>query len=215
MNRNIIIVAIIIVLIAIVGIFVFSQPQSTDGKINTQINFLNQATLKNGDQVQMELKDAQGNALAGENLNITYKSVSTGVEEKYSVITDASGKAYLTISGEDAGEYNITVDYGGNDKYNGCIGHLALTVEEGTSDASAQSTDANSSANTVQYNNQNSSSSGSGQSSSEQLYYDSQINAYYDSNGIVRGGQSDGSSIEDLRAAYNDPNMIDEEGNLQ
>lgn len=49
MNKNIIIAILIVVVIAVVGAFVFSQHQATDDKINTQINFLSETTLQNGD----------------------------------------------------------------------------------------------------------------------------------------------------------------------
>ena len=40
MNKNIIIAILIIIIIAAVGAFIFTQPQATtDGKLNTQISF--------------------------------------------------------------------------------------------------------------------------------------------------------------------------------
>lgn len=214
MNKNIIIAILVVIIIAAVGFFVFSHqaPSTTDGKINTQISFLSGTTLKNGDQVQFELKDAQGNAIAGENVNITYKNADNGKNEKYSVYTDNTGKGYLTINGEEEGSYEITVDYGGNDKYNGCSAKTTITIEEGTSEGAQEETNSNSSANTLQYNDQSSSSSSSSSSSnSDQLYYDSELNVYYNANGIIVGGQSDGESYTYLK---NNPPMVDEEGNL-
>lgn len=206
MNRNVIIAIIVIILIAIVGVFVFSQqPQTTaDGKLNTQINILSQSTLKNGDHIEFELKNAQGKAIVGEKVNITYNN------EKYSVITDKDGKGYLVINGEQAGKYDVTIDYAGNSKYNACSAKVTVTIEDGDSTTNS-STDTNSTANTVKYNN----ATGSSQSASSTLYYDADLNVQYDSNGIVQGGQSDGSRIQDLRDQYNNPDMIDENGNLQ
>lgn len=222
MNRNALIVILIVVIIAAVGIFVFTQPHTTDGKMNTQINFLSQSTLKNGDQVQFELKDAQGAVIAGQQVNISYDDGSGNIQ-KYTVNTDANGKGYLTISGEDAGKYDVTVSFDGNDKYNGCSAKQTITIEEGTSDAQ-ETVAENSTANTVMYNNNTDTSASSNatapsqsssQSSASQSYYDADLNVYYDSNGRVIGGQSDGASIYDLRAQYNNPDMIDAEGNLQ
>ncbi|WP_405292792.1 Ig-like domain-containing protein [Methanobrevibacter sp.] len=216
MNRNIIIAILVVIIIAAVGFFVFSQGQpTTDGKINTQISFLSQNTLKNGEQVQFELKDAQGNPIAGELVNITYKNADKGVDEKYAVYTDNAGKGYLTINGEDAGSYDVAVDYGGNDKYAACSAKVTITVEDGTSDETPSETNSNSSANTLQYNDQSSSdsssSSSSGSSGSGQLYYDSELNVYYNANGIIVGGQDDGESYTYLK---NNPPEVDEEGNL-
>ncbi|MBE6499579.1 MAG: type IV pilin [Methanobrevibacter thaueri] len=78
MNKNIIIVALIIIIIAIVSIFVFNLGNT--GKMNTQINFLSESTLQNGNQIQIELKDAQGNPIANEVINFTYDA--NGHQEK-------------------------------------------------------------------------------------------------------------------------------------
>lgn len=204
MNKNIIIAILVVIIIAAVAAFALSQPATTDGKLNTQINFLSQNNLKNGDQIQFELKDAQGQAVAGQIVNITYNN------EKYSVVTDSSGKAFLTIAGEAAGQYDVTVDYKGNDKYNGCTAKTTVTVEEGTSSATANST-ANSTASTAAYNNASSTGQAQQQSTSSQSYYDAELNEYYDSNGRIIGGQNAGASIYDVR---NNPPQIDEEGNL-
>lgn len=217
MNKNIIIAILIIIIIAVVGAFVFSQQHhAPDGKINTQINFLSQTTLKNGDQVQFELKDAQGAVIAGQTVTISYDDGSGNVQN-YTVNTDQNGKGYLTISGEDAGKYTVTVSFAGNSKYNACTAKQTITIEDGTSDAK-ETVSENSTANTVMYNNDSGSSSSSSaesSGSSSQSYYDADLNVYYDSNGKVIGGQDPGASIYELRERYNNPDMIDEDGNLQ
>lgn len=195
MNKNIIIAILIIIIIAVVGVFVFSQQHhAPDGKINTQINFLSQTTLKNGDQVQFELKDAQGAVIAGQTVTISYDDGSGNVQN-YTINTDQNGKGYLTISGENAGKYTVTVSFDGNSKYNACTAKQTITIEDGTSDAE-ETVSQNSTANTVMYNNSgSSSSSGNSSGSSGQSYYDANLNVYYDSNGKVIGGQ-------DLDPAY-------------
>ena len=217
MNKNIIIAILIIIIIAVVGVFVFSQQHhAPDGKINTQINFLSQTTLKNGDQVQFELKDAQGAVIAGQTVTISYDDGSGNVQN-YTINTDQNGKGYLTISGENAGKYTVTVSFDGNSKYNACTAKQTITIEDGTSDAE-ETVSENSTANTVMYNNDSGSSSSSSaesSGSSSQSYYDADLNVYYDSNGKVIGGQDPGASIYELRERYNNPDMIDEDGNLQ
>lgn len=42
--------------------------------------------------MQFELKDAQGNALSGKTVNITYNT-----NETYTITTDQNGKGYITI----------------------------------------------------------------------------------------------------------------------
>lgn len=215
MNRNIIIIAIVVIIIAIVGIFLFAQPHS-DGKIDTQINFLSENTLKNGEAVQFELKDKQGNALANENLNITFEKEDGN--ETYNIVTDENGKGALVLNGENPGTYKVYVVYNGTDKYNGYTAAAQIVIEEGTSeestDSSASSTNSTAS-NTGTSSGSSSSSSSSGNSSNSNLHYDSKYNFYYDDDGIIRGGQSDGMSADYVRQSYESGNMVDEEGNLQ
>ena len=204
-----------IVIIAIVGVFVFSQPQATtqDGKINTQINFLSADSLQNGESIQFELKEVTGAAIAGESVKITY--AHDGQNETYSIITDSQGKGYLVINGEDDGSYDVTVDYAGNAKYNGCNAKKTVTIKE-TDDEVAdtnEETESNSTASTVMYNQVNSTSSSSSSSSSDdntsqenhdkeyvsQLYYDENLGVYYDDFGTIHGGEHDGDEIALVR----------------
>lgn len=200
MNKNIIIAIIIIILIAVVGAFVLTQQQG--GKMDTQINFLGQTTAKNGDTIQFELKDAQGNIISGQQINITF--AGTGNPEYYTVVTDTQGKAGILISDEEVGNYTITVSYAGDDKHNGCSVSQIITVEEGTSDAesdltgSSQASSADTSSSSTG-NSTSSSSSSSSSGSSSNLHYDSELNVYYDDNGQIVGGQSDGESYEDVK----------------
>ena len=207
MNRNILIVAIIIVIIAVVGIFAFSH--SNDGKINTQITFLSESTMKSGDAVQFQLKDAQGNVLANQKINITF--VEDGSNQTQTVQTDAGGNGSLVLSNVDPGEYEVIVSYAGDDKYNVSTASEKITIEAGTSQSST-ATSANTTKTTSSASNKNTSGSSS---SSNELYYDSQYNFYYDSNGIIRGGQNDGMSAQYIRDAYSSGNMVDEDANLQ
>lgn len=211
MNRNLLIAILAVVVILAAGLFVFTQSSSTtDGKLNTQINVLSESTLQAGEQVQFELKDAQGAALSGQNILIQYDDGSGNIQN-YNIVTDQDGKGYLTLSGEDAGTYQITLNYNGTDKYNGCTAKFTLTIEDAGDDAEEpEETESNATANTVMYNNNTESGSANSYTSS-QSYYDADLNVYYDVNGRVIGGQSDGANIYDLR---NNPPQVDEEGNL-
>lgn len=71
MNKNIIIAILIVVIIALIAVFAF---QPNNGKVNTEIKFIGESTLKNGGQIQIELSDAQGNKLSGQLVNFTYTS---------------------------------------------------------------------------------------------------------------------------------------------
>ena len=105
----------------------------------------------------------------------------------------------------------VTVKYNGSDKYNVCSAEQNIKIEEGTSTATTE-TAQNSTASTVQYNNQTETQTQAQSTSTvTQTYYDAELNVYYDTDGNVIGGQSDGSKIWDLR---NNAPEIDEQGNL-
>lgn len=153
---------------------------------------------------------------------ISYDDGSGNIQ-KYTINTDANGKGYLTISGEDSGSYDVTVDYAGNDKYNACSAKQTITVEDGTSDAEETIVE-NSTANTVMYNGGTSSNASSDSSSNSSydpsheyvsnLYYDEDLGVYYDDFGTIHGGDMDGNEIGLLRDLHNNPNT-DEYGNPQ
>ena len=158
--------------------------------------------------MQFELKDAKGNAIANQTVNITF--VDNGQKQNFSVITDNSGKAGLSLNNEAKGNHEVSVTYGGNNKYNGCNAKTTINIQDGNT-TTTQKVTANSTASTAKYNTQSqsasttsssSSSSSTGSSLSEgsgpNLYYDEELNVWYDDNGIVRGGQSDGQRMIDL-----------------
>ena len=224
MNKNIIIGTLLVVLIAIGGVFALSNTS----KANTEVNFLSDSNLNNGDHVEILLKDTNGNPLGEQNITIIYES--NGNEEDYHVITDSEGKAYLTLTDEPIGEHKVTVKYDGNDKYNGCVAEETIVIKEGISENKSPSTTSTASASTVKYNNntvsttktnsnyktnatnnktnQTYKTNSTSKSNSNyekkpyvsELYYDSELGVYYDDFGMIHGGAYDGMEIVDLRA---------------
>ena len=183
MNRNIIIIAIIVILVAIVGVFALTQMQSGDeGMLNTQIKFLSQETIKNGQAVEFELNDEKGQHLANQNVTIIF--TENGENQTYSIITDTYGKGSLVMNNEEPGSYDVEVRYNGSAKYHPTSAKTTITIEgeeTQTEESNTQApTSTNSSAGTSLYN-------GNSSASSDNLHYDSQYNFYYDDNGIIRG----------------------------
>ena len=134
-------------LLAIGGVFALSD----NGKVNTEVNFLSDSNLNNGDHIEILLKDTQGNPLAEQNIAIIYEA--NGNEEDYHVITDSEGKAYLTLTDEPCGEHKVTVKYEGDDKYNGCVAEETIIINEGVSENAQTSTVSTATASTVKYHN--------------------------------------------------------------
>ena len=171
MNKNIIIAILIVIIIAVGAAFVLGQ---SNGKTNTQINIINNETFQEGEHVDIELKDAQGNALASKNMEINFNN------QKYSVTTDQNGKCYLNINGVSSGKYDLEAKFAGDDTYNGCDAKASITVDTGsTADNIAEPTD--SSASTASDN----SSGGNDTNKHPGLKYYAQYGAYVDENGIV------------------------------
>ena len=202
MNKNIIIAILVVIIIAAGAALMLGHQQNANGKEATQINFLSKSSLQNGEQIQFQLKDAKGNALSGENVNMTFNN-----NEKYTITTDQDGKGYLTISGEDAGTYDFAVAYAGNDKYDGCDAKTKITIEEGEADEPAQDTNTNATANSAT----DSSNSGNGNSNSSnqtQGFNGVDEGIQVDENGIIHSDDSqyDGMSMDDYIRWQEDPN---------
>ncbi len=176
MKRKIIIALIIIVLIILAGLIVFSSGAKSD----TQITFLGNASLENGDQVEFELKDAQGNVLANQEVSITFEG--NGEKQSFSITTDSQGRGALVLKDEKDGNYTITVNYAGDEKHNGCTANQAITI----GDASKSSDSYESTSYTSQ------STSNNGQNSS--------------SNNVIQGGQNDG--LDSNYINNNQPNIV-------
>ena len=130
MNKNIIIVILVVILIAVGAFFALGQ----NSKMNTEIKITNNETFQNGEQLQIELKDAQGNVISGQTLNISFNN------QKYSITTDQNGKVYLNFNGLSAGKYDVEANYTGNDKYNGCTAKESITITDEAADNPATAT---------------------------------------------------------------------------
>lgn len=130
MDRKIIIALIIIVLIVLVGLLSFSTGIKTD----SQINFLSGSNLKNGNQIEFELVDAQGNALSNQEIKITFSGVNE--TQNFTITTDNQGRGSLILKDENSGNYTVSVSYGGDDKHNGCSANQKITIKGGTSESS-------------------------------------------------------------------------------
>lgn len=198
-KKILIIVAIIAVIAVLIGLVALSPHQ---GKSETMINFLSNSTLKNGDAVKFQLTDSKGNPLSGQEMTISLNEGNH--KSNYTITTDSNGQGSLVLKDMNAGNYTIKVSYGGNDKYNSSSTVQQLTITDNNT-SSNQKTDTSyresSSNSTSSY--QETSSSSSSSSGDNSVSYDSKLNLYYDSNGVVvdpDGSQSmaEGQKYEDV-----------------
>lgn len=170
MNKNIIIAILVVIIIAIGAAFVVGQ---SNGKTNTQLNIINNETFQEGEHVHIELKDDQGKALSGKNLEITFNN------QKYTVTTDQDGRCYLTINGVASGKYDVEAKFAGDDKYNGCDAKASITIDTGSEANNIAEPTVGSATTASSTGNSSSKNSASGWT-----YY-AQWNCWVDENGIV------------------------------
>lgn len=194
MNKKLTLILLSIFIVAVVA----GSAIAAEAKVNTEIKMLSEKTLKNGDDIEFQLKDAQGNAIASQKINISFEA--NGDFENYSIITDKDGKGYLVLYNEDLGDHKVIINYTGNDKYNPCKLEETIKIVEGTS--TTEKTDVNSTTSTIKYDNTTGNNTNATNSSGEPLYYDAECNVYFNAEGIVVGGQNDGQNIVDAIADY-------------
>ena len=92
------------------------------------------------------MTDANGTAIANQTVNITITDNDKS-NSYYSVITNEKGIGKLKLD-KDAGKYNVTISYGGNDNYNRCNATKKIAIEEKVVEAqttSSSSSDSSSS----------------------------------------------------------------------
>ena len=123
--KIIIYVLIAIVIVLLVGL-VAIMPQTN--KQNTILTFDNGQEFNEGDSIQIKLTDSNGTAIANQTVNVTMTD-GNKVSYYYSVVTNDNGIGVLNLD-KNAGEYNVTISYGGNDAYNSCNTSQKITIKE-------------------------------------------------------------------------------------
>ena len=139
-NKMIILALIVVIAALLVGMAAMMMPNM--GKQDTKLKFKSNSTLTEGDSLKVKLTDANGTAIANQTVNIiiTNKNKSTD----HSVVTNEKGVGTLKMD-KDSGKYNVTVSYGGNDKYKGCNVTKKITIEEKVAEATVSENSAQSS----------------------------------------------------------------------
>ena len=134
-NKMIILALIIVIAALLVGMAAMMMPNM--GKQDTKLKFKSNSTLTKGDSLKIKLTDANGTAIANQTVNVTIKD-KDGVSDYHSVETNKNGVGTLKMD-KDVGKYNVTIIYGGNNKYNGCNVTKKITVEEKVAEAQVTS----------------------------------------------------------------------------
>ncbi|ALT69039.1 Ig-like domain-containing protein [Methanobrevibacter millerae] len=184
MNNDKIIIALVVVLIVVLAAgVIFLNPGHA--KVDSRAVVTSNSTLQDGDNFTIRLTDLNNTPIANQRVNITIIDANGG-KNPQAVTTDANGEGKLQLNGLTPGEYTMNVTYGGNDNYTACNTTQKLTMEKKVVHETV--------------NQQSTKSS----SSSNEIFFDPEVNVYYDSNGIVvdpdgKHSQSVGSRYSDLR----------------
>ena len=130
-NKIIIIALIVIIAALLVGMVAMMMPNMA--KKDTTLTFKGNSTIDEGGSIKIKLTDDNGNVIAGQTVNVTVKDKDKA-SSYYSVETNDQGIGTLKLD-KDAGKYDVTVTYAGNDKYKSCNATKKITIEEGTAEA--------------------------------------------------------------------------------
>lgn len=156
MEKNkIIIIALIVVIAALLVGIVAIMPNVN--KQDTNLKFKSKSTLTEGDSLKIKLTEANGTAIANQTVNITIIGKDKS-SDYHSVVTNEKGVGTLKLD-KKAGKYNVTINYGGNDKYNPSNATKKVTIKEEVVEATSDASNGNSNygqSEQVDYNSRNS-----------------------------------------------------------
>lgn len=164
-NNKIIYLLLSIVIILLIACFAVSS--TTFAKQDTAIRVTSNDTLYDGDYFSISLNNVNGTPLANQVVNLTIIDVN-GAENHQQITTNESGSGKLQLNGLTPNNYTFNLTYGGNGSYKGCNATQKITIAKKVVEEPV--------------NQQQSTRSSA---SSNEIYYDKDVNVYYDSNGII------------------------------
>ena len=137
-NKNLIIIliAVIAILAVVVGVLLLNP---TFVKEQTVVKITSDKTQEEGGKLKILLTDLNENPISKEivNVKITNKNGEIVVDDV--VKTSGNGKAKLDLDLK-KGKYDVTVTFGGNDKYDGSNITQKLKIKEKEAEESSEST---------------------------------------------------------------------------
>ena len=193
-NKYLIGIIIALILIVAIGVFAF---EPNNAKQDSKLEILTNKELNVGDNFEVQLTDLNNNPIANEIVKINMGNNS------FQVTTNNDGKAILKTDNISSGEYAVNVTFDGNDKYygNSTSQHFILN-------GNGVEVEVSSSENQQQTSVQTTQSSSS--SSSDSVHYDSDLNVYYNDEGVVV--DPDGKHPSEVGSKYQD--LVDRGKNI-
>ena len=178
MDKNkIIIIALIAIIAALLVGMVAMMPNTN--KEDTKLTFKSNDTLTEGDSLKIMLTDVNGTTISNQTVNVTITDKDKS-NSYYSVLTNENGIGTLKLD-KSAGEYEVTISYGGNDGFNGCNATKKVTIKEEVVEAEPTSS--------------------SSQSSTTPRYTRDEHGTYDNVNNMYIDGQGEGMSKAEVQSA--------------
>lgn len=190
MDKKIIAIIGIIIVVAVIAALFLNFSVS---KEDTRLKMISKSSINENSSIKIKLTDLNGTPI--DNQTVKLKIINKkGKIDEYSVKTDEKGNAKLKLNKIKPGKYKVNFTYEGNDKYNSCNLSEKIKIEEKVK--------IEESTGSVEQSNYEESSA-----PSDEIYYDKEINVYYNSEGIAvdpdgKHSQSEGQRYSDLRDTY-------------
>lgn len=133
--------ALIVIILALLMVIFAMMPGFS--KVNSQLEIIGNDTFDEGNStLQIKLTDINGTALANQTVNITITDENQ-TRDYHSVVTDDEGIGELKLD-KNAGKYNVSVAYGGNNNYNESSIIKEITIEKKVVEAQVSASSAQS-----------------------------------------------------------------------
>lgn len=164
-NLKIITAVIVIIILFCAAIYYTNFTQE-----KTEIIKNSELQIAKGETFSVKLVDSNNVGIANKTINIQILS-SNYEQKKFNITTDNEGIASLTLDDFEESNYTITSTFSGDSKYESSSLKQNVTIE---------SNDNNENNSSMEYN-----SNSNDQSTSDEIFYDAELNVYYNSEGIV------------------------------
>ena len=198
MNRNIIILGVIVAIVAVGAAVMMFPSLSVDGADKSNLDILGNGKIAENGTLNVKLSNSEGIALKDKEIHLTVKDANGSVVFEKSAKTFVNGVANIKMENVSSGEYEVSATFDGDKNHTAATASEKLVIgnpQDDSDDDNSTSTDDASSDDGSDDSSTQSSSSSSSQSSSSYNGY-SPYNYYdggssYDDGG---GQQSDGGN---------------------
>jgi hypothetical protein len=188
-NKLIMFGVLAVVILLVFGTFAMTSAQA---KEDCKLVIKSNSTLSQGNYIKVKLSALNNTPISNQTINITITDENK-TSEHFSVVTNENGEGKLKLD-QDEGKYNVTCNYGGNEKYAANSTSKKIKIENKVEETQTESTSSSSSSDDgYTYSNQKqdyvkNSGEWSSSSNGDQVYSyqgsDGVIyEEYYDSNG--------------------------------